>query len=147
MADETNETNDKAAAPVPEVEAAPAPASEAPAAAAPAGAAPVSSGPPSGPAPGGYAGRPPYGGGQGDQGGPMRPRGPRRFQRRKVCHFCVEKLDYVDYKDAKLLRRFVSERGKILPRRITGTCAAHQRMLTVAAKRARIIALVPFKTD
>ena len=141
MADETNETNDQAAAPAPEVEAAP--AAEA-SAAVPAGPAPV----PSGPAPGGYAGRPSYGGGQGDQSGPpMRPRGPRRFQRRKVCHFCVEKLDYVDYKDAKLLRRFVSERGKILPRRITGTCAAHQRMLTVAAKRARIIALVPFKTD
>ena len=142
MADETNETNDQAAAPAPAVEAAPAPAVEA-TTAVPAGSAPV----PSGPAPGGYAGRPSYGGGQGDQSGPMRPRGPRRFQRRKVCHFCVEKLDYVDYKDAKLLRRFVSERGKILPRRITGTCAAHQRMLTVAAKRARIIALVPFKTD
>ncbi len=73
------------------------------------------------------------------------PGGGKRFARRKVCHFCVEKIEYIDYKDAKLLRRFVSDRGKILPRRITGTCASHQRMTTTALKRARVIALLPFK--
>lgn len=83
------------------------------------------------------------------QGGGMRrgPGGGKRFQRRKVCTFCVEKIDYVDYKDAKRIRKFVTERGKILPRRISGNCAAHQRMLTVAVKRARNIALVPFKAE
>ena len=69
------------------------------------------------------------------------------FRRRKVCKFCSEKIDYIDYKDVKLLRRYVTERGKILPRRISGNCAAHQRMLTVAVKRARNIAILPFKAD
>jgi small subunit ribosomal protein S18 len=64
-----------------------------------------------------------------------------------VCHFCVEKIDYIDYKDSKTLRRFVADRGKILPRRITGTCASHQRSLTVAIKRARNIALLHYKSE
>ena len=66
---------------------------------------------------------------------------------RKVCNFCVEKMDFVDYKEVSRLRRFISERGKILPRRVTGTCARHQRRLTVALKRARAIALLPFASD
>ena len=71
----------------------------------------------------------------------------RRDSRRKVCSFCVEHIDYIDYKEVSRLRRFLSERGKILPRRITGTCAKHQRPLTDALKRARAIALLPFTTD
>lgn len=66
------------------------------------------------------------------------------FRRRKVCKFCTEKIDLVDYKDVKLLGQFVSERGKILPRRLTGTCSPHQHELTTAIKRARNIALLPF---
>ena len=76
---------------------------------------------------------------------PERPRG--RKGRRKVCSFCVDKIDTIDYKDVARLRRFVSERAKILPRRVTGTCARHQRELTVAIKRARQIALMPFVSD
>ncbi|MGB9693071.1 MAG: 30S ribosomal protein S18 [Candidatus Sumerlaeaceae bacterium] len=72
---------------------------------------------------------------------------PRRFGRRKVCSFCADGVVWVDYKDTVRLRKFITERGKILPRRITGTCAAHQRQLTHAIKRARIIALLPFKAD
>jgi small subunit ribosomal protein S18 len=70
-------------------------------------------------------------------------RGPRR-QHRKVCSFCVEKIEDIDYKEVARLRRFISERGKILPRRVTGTCARHQRRLTIALKRARHIALLPY---
>lgn len=70
-----------------------------------------------------------------------------RKSRRKVCAFCVDKADFIDYKDVIKLRRYISERGKILPRRVTGTCAAHQRQLTVAIKRARQIALLPYTTD
>ncbi len=70
-----------------------------------------------------------------------------RKQHRKVCNFCVEKVERIDYKEVTRLRRFVSERGKILPRRVTGTCARHQRPLTVALKRARHIALLPFTSD
>lgn len=66
------------------------------------------------------------------------------FRRRKVCRFCVEKIDDIDYKDVKLLSGFISERGKIMPRRITGVCAPHQRRLTEAIKQARNIALLPF---
>jgi len=66
------------------------------------------------------------------------------FRRRKVCKFCADKIDYVDYKDVKLLSGFVPERGKVLPRRMFGTCAEHQRKLTLAIKRARNIALLPF---
>ncbi len=67
--------------------------------------------------------------------------------RRKVCAFCVDKVHYIDYKAVNRLRRFVSERGKILPRRTTGTCASHQRLLTAAIKRAREIALLPFTPE
>ena len=74
-------------------------------------------------------------------------RGPRTRKRRKVCQFCADKCDWLDYKDAAKLPRYISERGKILPRRTTGTCAMHQRELTVAIKRARQIALLPFVTD
>ena len=68
-------------------------------------------------------------------------------RRRKVCKFCAEKLEYVDWKDVKLLQSFVPERGKILPRRISGACALHQRKLQTAIKRARAIALLPYATD
>ncbi|HVB10378.1 MAG TPA: 30S ribosomal protein S18 [Bacillota bacterium] len=70
-----------------------------------------------------------------------------RRRRRKVCSFCVDKIEHVDYKDALRLRRFLNERGKILPRRVTGNCAHHQRQLTVALKRARVLALVPFSME
>ena len=76
-----------------------------------------------------------------------RPVRPGRKGHRKVCQFCVDKVDYIDYKDVARLRRFMSERAKILPRRVTGTCARHQRDLTTAIKRARQVALVPFVTD
>ncbi len=78
---------------------------------------------------------------------PERPMRPGRKGHRKVCQFCVDKIDYIDYKDVARLRRCMSERAKILPRRVTGTCARHQRDLTTAIKRARQIALVPFVTD
>ncbi|HEX4212084.1 MAG TPA: 30S ribosomal protein S18 [Candidatus Dormibacteraeota bacterium] len=71
----------------------------------------------------------------------------RKHSRRKICTFCVEKVDYIDYKEVSRLRRFLSERAKILPRRVTGTCARHQRALTLALKRARHIALLPYTTD
>ncbi len=74
-----------------------------------------------------------------------RPRG--RKPRRKVCQFCVEKVQHIDYKDVLRLRRFTSERGKILPRRMTGTCAKHQRQLSTAIKRARTIALMPYVSE
>ncbi len=67
-----------------------------------------------------------------------------RFIRRKVCRFCEEKSIYVDYKDVKLLKNYLTERGKIIPRRISGNCAKHQRTLTEALKRARQVALVPY---
>ena len=74
-----------------------------------------------------------------------RPRRKRRvFHRRKVCRFCADSTIVIDYKDSKTLRHFVTERGKIIPRRISGTCARHQRVLTTAIKRARTIALLPF---
>ena len=85
----------------------------------------------------------PGGGGPGGPGG--RPRGKRQyFRKKKVCKFCVEKMDFIDYKRADILSQFVQERGKILPRRMTGVCARHQRWLGVAIKRARNIALMPF---
>ena len=71
----------------------------------------------------------------------------RRFGRRKVCKFCVDKIDWVDYKDTKLLQGFILERAKILPRRISGTCARHQRMVQQAIKRARHLALIPYTAD
>ncbi|MFD2169624.1 30S ribosomal protein S18 [Tumebacillus lipolyticus] len=71
----------------------------------------------------------------------------RRGKRRKVCNFCVDKVKVVDYKDVNRLGRYVSERGKILPRRITGNCAAHQRAVTVAIKNSRIVALMPYTAE
>lgn len=68
-------------------------------------------------------------------------------RRRKVCSFCLEHVEFIDYKEVARLRRYLSDRGKILPRRMTGTCAKHQRALTVALKRARHIALLPFAAD
>ncbi|HEY8498605.1 MAG TPA: 30S ribosomal protein S18 [Limnochordales bacterium] len=68
-------------------------------------------------------------------------------RRRKVCAFCVEKVEWIDYKDPNRLRKYMTERAKILPRRITGNCARHQRQLTTAIKRARHLALLPFVAD
>ena len=76
---------------------------------------------------------------------PMKRAGGRK--RRKVCAFCVDKVEHIDYKDAQKLKRYLSERSKILPRRTTGTCAMHQRQLTMAIKRARQVALLPYVTD
>ena len=86
------------------------------------------------------------GGGPGGAGGPGGPRRGKRqyFRKKKVCKFCVEKMDFIDYKRADILSQFVQERGKILPRRMTGVCSRHQRWLGVAIKRARNIALLPF---
>ena len=128
------------------------PSQDAPAApAAPAGA-------PSGPSTGGFGGPRPGGPGRFGPGGP-RPGGPRPgggpgggprrgkrnfVRKKKVCRFCVDKADFIDYKRAEILAPFIQERGKILPRRMTGTCARHQRWLTVAIKRAQNIALLPF---
>jgi small subunit ribosomal protein S18 len=83
------------------------------------------------------------GAGAGDKGGGRR----TFFRRRRVCKFCTEKIDYIGYKDVKLLAPFIPERGKIQPRRISGVCATHQRALQTAIKRARQIALVPYVTD
>jgi small subunit ribosomal protein S18 len=69
------------------------------------------------------------------------------IRRKKVCKFCVDKIDYIDYKDSRLLFQFIPERGKILPRRISGVCAPHQRKLMEAIKKARNIALLPFTAD
>jgi small subunit ribosomal protein S18 len=89
--------------------------------------------------------------GQGSEQRSERPERPRRrgggggrFGRRRVCAFCVDKVDHIDYKEPAKLRRYVSDRAKIEPRRKTGTCAKHQRMLTLALKRARHIALLPY---
>jgi small subunit ribosomal protein S18 len=71
----------------------------------------------------------------------------RGKKKKKVCAFCVDKVEKVDYKDVGRLRKFITERGKILPRRISGNCACHQRQLTVAIKRARHVALLPFTSD
>src|SRR5256885_14152857 len=102
---------------------------------------------PRGPRPSYGGGRPSYGGGGGGgdrgSGGPGGPRRPRR----KVCSFCVEKVQRIDYKDVGRIRRYISERGKIDPRRKSGTCAKHQRMLTAALKRARFMALLPYTAD
>ena len=133
--------------------------------AAPSAPAPRREGGPSGPG-GGHGGHGGHGGGggrreggfgggggarrEGGPGGPGGgPGGPRRgkrqfFRKKKVCKFCVEKMDLIDYKRADILSQFVQERGKILPRRMTGVCARHQRWLGVAIKRARNIALLPF---
>ena len=76
-----------------------------------------------------------------------RPGRPNRKGRKKVCAFCVDKITEIDYKDINRLRRFINERGKILPRRMSGNCAKHQRQLSEAIKRARAIALLPFTVD
>ncbi len=101
--------------------------------------------------------RPPHPGGPPREGrsgppGASGPPGGRRgkrqyFRKKKVCRFCVEKVDFIDYKKVEMLQPFVQERGKILPRRMTGTCSKHQRWLGVAVKRARNIALLPFATE
>jgi len=70
-----------------------------------------------------------------------------RKRKRKVCAFCVDKIERVDYKDVSRLRRYLTERGKIIPKRISGNCARHQRQLTLAIKRARIMALLPFTVE
>ena len=72
---------------------------------------------------------------------------PNRKSRKKVCAFCVDKVEEIDYKDIAKLRKFTSDRAKILPRRVTGTCARHQRELTTAIKRARQVALLPYTSD
>lgn len=71
----------------------------------------------------------------------------RRKAHKKVCHFCVERVEAIDYKDVSRLRKFVSDRAKILPRRATGSCARHQRELTIAIKRSRQVALLPYVSD
>jgi small subunit ribosomal protein S18 len=71
----------------------------------------------------------------------------KRIRKKKVCQFCADKIDVIDYKEVEKLKRFVTDRGKILPKRITGTCATHQRELTIAIKRARMVALLPFTQD
>jgi len=78
---------------------------------------------------------------------PKKKNGVDRKPKRKVCSFCVDKIDAIDYKDVPKLRKFVSERGKIVPRRISGTCAKHQRALTSSIKRARVIALLSFAAE
>jgi small subunit ribosomal protein S18 len=105
---------------------------KAPEAGAPAG---HPAGPGSGPRP---AGGPRPGGGPGGRG--------KFFRRKKVCKFCTEKIDAIPYRDVRLLQQFVAERGKIVPRRLTGVCTTHQRRLTRAIKQARNIALLPFAT-
>lgn len=72
---------------------------------------------------------------------------PRNVKKKKVCSFCMDKVDQIDYKEYGRLRKYITERGKILPRRITGNCAKHQRQLTVAIKRARTVALLPFTAE
>ena len=97
----------------------------------------------------GGAGRGKGRGNSGGQGGDRAGGGQRRslFRRRKVCKFCADKIDDINYKDVKLLSGFVPERGKVLPRRISGTCAKHQRSLRVAIVRARQLALLPYAAD
>ena len=85
------------------------------------------------------------GGGAAGRGGPGG--GGRRMRRRKVCRFCLDKVDIIDFKDVKLLQNYTPERSKVLPRRISGSCAPHQRMLAEAIKRARNIALLPYAAD
>jgi small subunit ribosomal protein S18 len=92
-------------------------------------------------------------GGRGGRGGDKKDGkggdAPRRgfFRRRRVCKFCADKIDYINYKDVRLLSPFIPERGKIQPRRISGTCAKHQRALQIAIARARQLALIPYVTD
>ena len=95
-------------------------------------------------------GRRPEGGRGGQQGGGPGGQGGKKkffYRRKRVCKFCVDKIDYINYKDVKLLAGFIPERGKIQPRRISGVCALHQRGLQTAIKRARQLALIPYVTD
>lgn len=111
--------------------------------------APAAPRPGGGPRPaGGQGGRPPFRGGSGGGGG-FRPRRgrPRYYARRKICSFCVDKVEYIDYKDIARLRRFISDRYKMEARRKTGVCSKHQRMLARAVKRARALALIPYSPD
>ena len=94
--------------------------------------------------PGGGERRPPRSGPGGREGGPGGPGGRKYFRRKKVCKFCTEKIDAINYKDVRLLAQFVAESGKIVPRRLTGVCTPHQRRLSSAIKLARNIALLPF---
>ena len=87
------------------------------------------------------------GGTKDDKAKGERPRGGGFFRRRRVCKFCADKIDYINYRDVRLLSPFIPERGKIQPRRISGTCALHQRKLQTAIKRARQLALIPYVTD
>ena len=127
---------------------------ETPARASEAGAAPAQSESGPGPSPGGGHSSGPRSGGPGGRpaGGPGgRPSGGpggrgKFFRRKKVCKFCTEKIDAIPYRDVRLLQGFVAERGKIVPRRLTGVCTTHQRRLTRAIKQARNIALLPFAT-
>jgi small subunit ribosomal protein S18 len=99
-----------------------------------------------------HSGPPREGGRSGGPGGGPGGGGPRRgkrqfFRKKKVCRFCVERIDFIDYKRVEMLQPFLQDRGKVLPRRMTGTCSRHQRWLGVAIKRARNIALLPFATE
>jgi small subunit ribosomal protein S18 len=99
-----------------------------------------------------HSGAPREGGRSGGPGGGPGGGGPRRgkrqfFRKKKVCRFCVERIDFIDYKRVEMLQPFLQDRGKVLPRRMTGTCSRHQRWLGVAIKRARNIALLPFATE
>src|SRR3954447_23936816 len=105
------------------------------------GKAPETSAPAAAPQTGGPGSGPRQGGRPGGPGG----RG-KFFRRKKVCKFCTEKIDAIPYRDVRLLQGFVAERGKIVPRRLTGVCTTHQRRLTKAIKQARNIALLPFAT-
>jgi small subunit ribosomal protein S18 len=104
----------------------------------------VSSGPRAGDRPSGPGDRPRSGGPGRGPGGPGREGGRKFFRRKKVCKFCVEKIEDINYKDYRLLGQFVAESGKIVPRRLTGVCAPHQHRLSTAIKQARNIALLPF---
>src|ERR1700685_3013097 len=101
---------------------------------------------PSGDRPSGGGDRPRFGGGGGGRGpgGPPREGGRKFFRRKKVCKFCVEKIEDINYKDYRMLGQFVAESGKIVPRRLTGVCSPHQHRLSNAIKMARNIALLPF---
>src|ERR1035437_3607600 len=126
----------------------PAKAPEAGATATPQATSGADTGPSSGPSSGPGSGHRPGGRPGGGPGG--RPSGPggrgKFFRRKKVCKFCTEKIDAIPYRDVRLLQGFVAERGKIVPRRLTGVCTTHQRRLTRAIKQARNIALLPFAT-
>jgi small subunit ribosomal protein S18 len=107
----------------------------------------VGKAPEAGAAPQGGDGAPARSGGRGPGGRPGGPGGRGKFfRRKKVCKFCTEKIDAIPYRDVRLLQGFVAERGKIVPRRLTGVCTTHQRRLTRAIKQARNIALLPFAT-